>query len=441
MSQTRLSPETIRSRVTEQLLAYLGAGHIEATKLPQTLNPQDFDFTDPERVKQIHFVLSSRVQRFLEALPSRLRQLKMTTTTRRRKTRGAIHGQVDWEETITRQAQQGFTDPTVFTIRTKVTQVQTPENQLVKKLLGIILAGVERLEELDPAWQPEQERSAAWLRKTLEEHVHLRALPAPEEISLTERELETVRRSRHELYTEAYRLYRCYQDFLADRLTNDDVREIYRETLIAPAETSTLFELYCLFEVIDAQTIGEPMLAEIEPGMSEFARLKTPDGHVEIYNNQGEPLNLSYPMPSDDELSETVPRVIRQQLAAKRATWDAQRELLDGNPHERYYQGQPDLLWLRFTDAGSEQELAEVRIGEAKYTRGTQRFKDGLEQLQEYLHLARWDGEFLIESEIPVSGYLFTDSVQTESDTAGLLTHIRMNDVDTPELEELFGGL
>lgn len=244
----KTSRTTLIETVAEELVIYLGSGHLNQRALTRALDFSGLEISIFDRLKELHFVLADAVIEYIDALPERLRRLKTINHQERTIVHGEVRGRIKWEATKQRRYREGYNDPSVFVTSTPAVEYDVPENRVVKKLLAAIARPLARdIEGVDQTWR------AAWddtdivqLQQTLARNVYLSRLPAPAEISLLQRDLDRARRSRQPLYTEAQRLYQLYDDLLNNRVDTPAVQELLTETLVVPQETYQLFELYCV---------------------------------------------------------------------------------------------------------------------------------------------------------------------------------------------------
>jgi hypothetical protein len=422
-------PEELASYVTDELVTYLGSGHLNEFALTSAIDFSGLDIEGLDQLKQLHFVLSDDVVEFIQKLPERLRRVKSVSQQTSQLERGAVRGKIDWQGTIQTRAKTGFDDRTLFVVDRPEVEYDIPENRVLKKLLAVIAEPLARdIEGTTQEWR------AAWddadivrLQRTLANNVYLDALPSPAEITLSGRDLQSARESRHRLYAEAARLYRLYDDLLNDRLNRPAVQELLRETLVVPTEPHRLFELCCVFGTIRRlqRAYGNLTLQRVEPGMDEVARLKSDEHRIDVYYDQTGPLRFTEPLPSVAELQErgADDRFIRLARAAEKHQ-EAMATFLDQSSERLLYSGRPDVIILRYErhENGGKQ-LSDCVIGEAKYTESEATFSAGVRELLEYVAFAQNESEYLDDSSVEVTGLIYSDGVETEIDRVSTLRH------------------
>ncbi len=435
MSKTDLS--ILRSTIKEELISYLCSGTINQEQYADAFEYKRLDIENFDRLKKLHFVLASDVVEYIDGIPEWIRRVKTVTQERTETVRGEIGGAIDWRQTHHTRAKAGYNDPTLFVIRNDEVGYDIPENRVVKKLLAAIAEPLTSdIEPIDYEWRSMWEsEDIIELQQLLAHNIYLDAIPDPEEIILTERDLSTARQSRHHLYTESYRLYRIYDDLLNNRFAEDGVQELLSETLITPPD-SKLFELFCLFGVVERLQNRYPNLElkRIDTATEMMAHLEDENLRLEVYYNKSGPLQFFESYPSANKLAkQKAPEMVQRQAAALEAHERAVDTFLGADSRQSFFNGRPDFLVLQY-ELGSGDEaqfLTEAIIGEVKYTRSRSTFSTGLRELQEYLHFARENQSYLFDnesSELNVTGLLCTDGVNTQTDTSKFIQHLTTGD-------------
>lgn len=425
--------------MTEELITYLGEGALNSTQYAETIDYSGLDIQDFDRLKKLHFVLYEDVVDYIEKLPERLRRIRTVTNHDDEVVRGEVRGSVDWQQTFQQRAAVGYDDPTLFVVSNPEVEYDIPENRVVKKLLAAISEPLtEDIEAIEQEWREMwDDRDIVNLQQTLAHNIYLDALPSPDEITLSSRDLTTARRSRHRLYTQGYRLYRLYDDLLNNRFDRQAVRDLLTDTLVTPTKDYKLFELFCVFGVIRhlQQRFPQLELRPIQPEMEALAWLDSPDRRVEVYYDQNGPLSFFEAYPDSGELAKLgVPEMVQRQAEALEAQQRAVEDFLSQGSQHSFYSGRPDFLILVYQkEMSSEQmfedetELTDVLLGEVKYTRSDSTFSRGLRELFEYLHFVRENDQYLFGEEkmdCEVTGILCTDGVSTDTVSSEGVTHV-----------------
>lgn len=436
----------LRRHVTEELITYLGSGSLNTGQYIDAVDYRGLNIDSFDELKQLHFVLYSDVVEYINRLPDRLRRIKTITRQQRETVRGGVRGAIDWQQTIRERGAAGYDDPTLFVVSNPAIEYDISENRVLKKLLSVIAEPLtDHIEAIDQEWRSMwDDRDIVSLQQTLKHNLYLDALPSPAEIRLSERDLETARRSRHQLYSEGHRLYRLYDDLMNDHFEREPVRELLSETLIIPDQDYKLFELFCVFGVLRRLRVRYPALQmqRIDSNSPVLASFDDSEQYIEVYYDQNGPLRFFAEYPSAEDLDDpAIPDVLYRHRVALDSYEQSLSSFLSKGAQHSFFNGRPDLLILRYEkrgEGGNEaKDLAEVLISEIKYTQSATTFSQGLRQLFEYMHLVQSSKGYLFEigEERPqVTGILCTDGVDTEITSTGQVTHLTTQSL----LEECF---
>ena len=308
----KTDPATLRAAVTEELITYLGAGTINQERYAEAIDYAGLQIENFDQLKKLHFVLAPDVVEYVERISDWIRRVKTVTREQTETVRGEVRGSIDWRQTHQTRAKAGYDDPTLFVVRDAEIEYDIPENRVVKKLLTVIAEPLtDVIEPIDYEWRAMwDDQDIVGLQQLLAHNLYLDALPAPEAITLSERDLTAARQSRHRLYTESHRLYRLYDDLLNDRFGETGVQELLSETLITPPADHRLFELFCVFGVIRRLRERYPdlELRRVDTETDVLARLESETERLEVYYDQSGPLRFFEAYPSHEELAAAMRR-------------------------------------------------------------------------------------------------------------------------------------
>jgi hypothetical protein len=406
---SRTPPEQLREAVATRLLTYLGEGVLCEPAVTAAIDPTALDITELDRLCRLRFVLSSDVSTFVADVPERLRRIRTSSRRSTERERGTVSGRIDWPQTHAVRSRAGHDDPTLYATHTQCVEYDLPENRVVKRLLSVVVS-VVRDELLTEGydWQSEwSSETVAELTRVYRENQYLSQLPDVDSYTVSERDLDAARRSRHELYRDAAKLLRLYRDLLDERYDRDAVQELLRETLITPRDPARLFELYAVFELLDALDTKLVRYQTVEPGTGAIASLETSETTVAVYYDETGPITLSEPLPSVE--AETLSPPFSRELAAMER-YDRHREAILGRGSQGgYYRGRPDIVVCVFSRGGEERSLRAVTLGEVKYTRRNGTLARGLRELSEYLQFARYEDTYLTDTDVTLSGLVVTN--------------------------------
>jgi|APHM01.1.fsa_nt_gi hypothetical protein len=422
---SRIGEAKLATRVRDELVTFLRNGTINEQRVAQALDITDLQIENIDRLKRIHFCLSEPVIEYVDQLQNRLRRIKTANQRERVATRGEVRGKIDWEETLKHRYSDSIGDRSRFTCETPYTEHNIAENLVLKKLLWVIHHTVESdLSDIDYAWRKRgnkwsDERISAFER-LYGRNVHVNRIADGEDITVTPRMLNDTRSARQSLYTEAYTLYDRYQRFLSNE-PDDDISELLQETLIIPERLPRLFELFCVFQLLDMLNLEGLQYQVIEPGADQLATMETSTHQVDVYHDRGGALTFYVPLRCIEEVEEEYFRRYRSTLKRHKQLVD---EFLDINSRQSMYSGRPDLVIEVYEKTETSRQLRDVVLGEIKYTDSRRTFSSGLKELLEYIEFAQYksssgdrDITYLDEQGIDVWGLIITDGVDTEKQT------------------------
>ncbi len=411
-----------------ELSTYLRSGTLNTHALADSLAYEGLDIDDWERVKRIHFCLSTPVRKFITQLPDRVRRIKTEHQRDQRPTRGEVRGAIDWSATLRTRAESGYVDQSRFVCNTPYTEYDIPENRVLKRLLWVIHRTVSTdLEPIEYDWRHEywsDDQIRDFIR-LYRQNVHLNRISDGQSLSVTSQDMTTARRSRLSLYTDAYELYDAYQRLQADTF-DPDITELLANTLVIPTRAPQLYELFCCFRVIRTLNAHTPgfRLQPIDGDTDALARFKSDDRRIDVYHDRTGTLSFYEPLDGDRP---THPQFARYHDAL--TDYATTLETLTGSSHEPVlYNGRPDLI-IELYDTTSQDELLTVLIGEVKYSDAKQTFKRGLAELLTYRRFGTADDVSLLDNpDISVAGLLITNGITT-SGTSDRLVHCNGSDL------------
>ena len=416
MASSTLSRRELIDGIQTELTTYLRSGTINTSVVAAHLSYEGLDVDEWERLKRIHFCLSEPVREFVDAVPEWIRSIRTAHERDVVTTRGEIRGAVDWGQTLKLQSETGYRDRTQFACSTPYTEYDIPENRVVKRLLAEVYATVSaELAPIEYEW-----RRARWSDEAITQfsqwyrrNVHLERIPTPDG-PVPSRALTAARTARSLLYTEAYDLLDRYERLRAGAYTDSDIQQVLRETTVVPQHDDRLFELYCVFRLLQGltETFPELELQPIESGRAALATLRGPDTRIEVYHDQTGSLSFYEPLAG---VSRPQSGFYQRYHDAELAYSSAATSLLDIEPDSALYQGRPDIVCEIYDRTQESPRLQRVVIGEIKRSLQQQTIKQGLHELVQYRHFARHNADYLRESEIPVYGLLVTDETSPQS--------------------------
>lgn len=421
---SRLGRTALVDNVQEELITYLRNGTINQRAVTQCLDITDLNIENLDRLKRIHFCLSDEVVGFVKALQGRLRRIKTANQREREVTRGEVRGGIDWPATTRLRYADQSGDRTRFACKTPYTEYNIDENLVLKKLIWTIHSTVDKdIATIDYDW-----RTSAWpddriamLDRVYARNVHLNRIQDGANIRVTRRMLNTARRSRQALYTEAFTLYDRYRRLISGTYDDEDISKLLTDTLVVPERLPRLFELFCVFRLLRGLRSQAFRLQPIESGARQLAILEDDQYTIDVYHDRTGGLSFHVPLSELDGVdADYVERVRTVQHRHQKLT-----EAFLGNRTETsLFQGRPDLV-VEVYNSQDKNVPAAVVLGEIKYSDSQQTFTRGLEELLKYIEFAQ-KNSYLSEQGVDIRGLLITDGVDVKevSPLDGRITHI-----------------
>ena len=421
----------------------------------------NLDIDDVETLLRIHFVLTESnenrsvgVVDFMRKLEDRVRQMKTTTAPQSQEYHGEVRGRIDWQGTVKSRARKGRLNEPVFVCSEPEEHYNIDENLVLKRLLTVIheivtedLAyAVENPEGYEwlSAWTSSIDESSNWegetaadmLKRVYDRNVYLQRITVDER-AVTDRILESVKRSRSTFYQEAAELLDRYQQLMRHELEAEEAREILNHTVLAPEQTETLFELYWIFCLLDGFDAAQyRVLADWRESPSTVACWEQGETRFVLsHDSTGESLTFHEKLETQKIESDGYLFRLNEVLAR----WQSlSEELLGRGGSDSLWGGRPDIVLERFKEnVDGEWVIENVFIGEVKYTQNVDYAATGLRELLEYMAFVRHasesedyieDTEHVLES-VNVRGLLFTDDL--DGDTVNAEEGVRI--VQYPE--------
>lgn len=202
------------------------------------------------RLGDLQFLLSKEVGAFLADISRLLRRLTTSSNRDEEWDFERLRGPVMWSRTLSLRAAGGA--PNVWVTAPARRGYQTPENQMLVHLLDAIVS-TGRSTGWDELVQRSEPADIVRQRTTAAEYwQQSRILQQIERAPMTPREVTRVRTGRARLrYDTMIKAYDRYES-LVQNLDRQAVREAVEHAALVASAEGTLFELLCLFNVIDA---------------------------------------------------------------------------------------------------------------------------------------------------------------------------------------------
>lgn len=426
---SKISKEELVEACLTELTAYFRRGEsINQSVLAEAFQFDETNIDDLDRLLDIHFTLSHRVNGYLAQLPQKIRRISTTNTAEVQRSRGDLQGVIDWGRTTEARTATGLKDRTLYVTRTQETSYSMKQNLVLKALLNHLYTVVNReissleASRRDQVWSDGDIQSYTRL---LERNVHLNRIPTVSLTDVTPRMLDTARQARKYLYYEAAALIDLRRK-LQDRAVDEaEFRDVLRQTLAAP-DVETLFELFCTFRMIRRLRAEYPELSlrHIRGRDEPLARLRGEEIEIDVYHDNRGSLTLTEPIHSD----RVTPRneFVRHQVRAR----ETHAELMGQDTPRALFSGRPDLVVEVYRKEGDSKDLETVLLGEAKHTAARSTLSNGVLELTEYMMHVRHSDRYVIDDAgVDIFGFVFSDS-SYGLETHPLVTHVTVDQLN-----------
>lgn len=445
--------EEIVEAISEDFHTYLRKG-VQLDSVVGEAHP-DLNIADIESLLRVHFVLTTGTDEeesigvidFVDQLPDRIRRLKTTTTGRRETVRGEIKGTVDPHETLKRRSQLGRPDEPLFVCLQREEHYEIEENLVLKRLLTVIRDILQEdlkpmLDDPDgyewlgywatPGREQDGEMPHERLLRMYRENIYLQRISV-EESDVTARMIESVKRSRSQLYREAATLLDRYRRLMRQQLTDEEAQEVLNNTMIAPEADDTLFELYWIFRLLDTfEEVEFRVIREQNP--SVIASWDDAGYQYTLYHDStGDHSRFREEL--DDVPTDEDGYLLRMHEVLR--TWQKlSDQLLDRGGTDTLWGGRPDVVLEKAViNEDDINALEQVFVGEVKYTTNPDYAATGLRELLEYMAFVRRESDDqyveetdqILESK-DVQGLLFVDQIESYSDAEGEIDIIQFGE-------------
>lgn len=425
----KTQPEKLISEIAEDFTTYLKRG---ANFAPYTseIDP-NLNINEVEKLLRIHFVLTETsgdypgVIDFVSCLRRRIRRIKTTVAKKSEELHGQVRGGIDWGSTLKSRSRSGFQDRTQFVCQQTQKNYEVPENLVLKRLLSVIHEIVT--EDLKPAlmngdgygwldeWVSNDEKLVQTLNSVFLRNVYLNRVEIEGE-ALTDRTINSVKKSRTKFYREAATLLERYRKLMDYEIKPDEAKELLKNTYIKPEKTEVLFEFYWLFKILNS---FEDVRFNIVDGHNNVvAEWEDEKYRYRIYHDSTGSLSFQENL-EDVDLPDEDGYLYRQGKVIKK--WqELAEDAFDLKGTDQLWGGRPDILLEKYRKLESSQdELVRLFIGEVKYTESPNYAAQGLRELLEYLAFVKNEGSYFARrfdlfNQPKIIGALFTDKLEAD---------------------------
>jgi hypothetical protein len=446
----KTQPETLVEEIADDFNTYLNKG-IRVGEIASGVDP-NLNIDDLEKVLRVHFILTESsvddkgneeigVIDFVRDLRDEVRRIKTTVTKDTEFFENEVRGRIDWQKTI-KQRYRSASPTHGYACSQTRENYNIEENLVLKRLLAVIYETV--FEDLKPAlespeeyewfepWVAPKEEDKEGLKNVVNEvfldNIYLQRVDVADS-EITDRMIESVKKSRSSLYRNAAELLDRYRRLTARDIDTVEAAGILRNTFIRPNEDERLFELYWVFKILREHE--EARFKLIDEDYKGLVAQWEDDGYeYKMFHDSVGSMTFSEDVSLDNAPDEDG--YFRRSVQVNEEFARLRSALFSEGTEDGLWGGRPDILVER---RDAEGELDEVFVGEVKYTRDTGYAAQGLRELLEYMAFVK-DGDKYVEPEkdddlFPcekVRGALFVDSANVVEDAGEEIRVVNFGD-------------
>jgi hypothetical protein len=302
-----------------------------------------------------------------------LRRVRTEVSRERDAVKGQVRGRIDWRLTFQQWAQSGLRERDTYIVSKPIKNYNIPENLVLKKTIATLKNLIDDEEvrkeiDRDYSWSQMLKNSRRCLHFILR-NVYFLRIKDEKQIRISPRMKSIVRSSRKALYRDSCRIYEQYEKLFRKDPDRTELEQLLRETFIDPRNIDRLFELYCLFKILEA-------LKEIDWQIEKISEIRREREETAILSKDGQTITVFYNVTEAAKLlfsDRTEPSVIKK-AQAKIAGAYFGKEKLDTSRR-------PDII-LEFTNENKPNYL----VFEIKNTRIAGTIEQGVYQALHYLY-------------------------------------------------------
>lgn len=407
----KTSKKELLKKIEDDIIIYLRSGNLS---LNPYLKKLDLNIEGLEQLLNIHFLMDSNVQNYIDSLSYNMRKFNNSVTSKESLNRSVIKGRVSWGKTIQVRSNINPKDKSIFMCNENFKNYNTKENIVLKEFIEILynifntydVSQLEKYKSLDVIKLRES------IEKIYLKNIYLSRVNLKKH-KLDNRMIENVSNNRNKLYSEAAKLLKFYRKIMS--LDEETIRDMFQTTFIEVADDSTLFELYWVLKIIK-DSCQNKKLYVLDDKSTKVASWEKNNYLYTIYHNSSGSQDISFNV-NIDEIRGIENEVIKKQIKIIEETNNLAKKIFHGvdDRYSSLYNGRPDILIeIRELSTG---DLKEIILGEVKHTLDKNYAIEGLKELLEYVNFIKSktaSGFRYISNEqgITVKGILCLDNIQ-----------------------------
>ncbi|WP_459195669.1 hypothetical protein [Wukongibacter baidiensis] len=417
--------KSLISEIAEDLIIYMKSGKLE----PMTfLKDLDINVHNFDQLLKIHFLLKQEVKEFVLELPKMIRKFRTSTSKSSRTLRSEIKGQIDWKKNT--QLRSNSSDDSLFACNESNKYYNIKENLVLKELLdtlyNILLHDINYKKFIQYDWFKDWKELNNIISKIYLKNVYISRIRS-EKTVVTDRMINDTLKHRTPLYRKAAQLLASYRKLMRYDISPEEARELLEKTFILPSKEGTCFELYWVMNLIRANT--EYKQLRIIDGSNNLVASWEDDHHkYEIFHDSIGSRRIQFNVPFD-EVAVSNSDYLNRRVASRKSSSELIKAIFSRDTNSMFWSGRPDII-LEISDKITN-KLNKVVLGEVKYTNNSQYASQGLQELFNYIMLAKNGTDYLFDSaenQVEVEGILFLDNIKINEYTSDVIKVVTTND-------------
>lgn len=409
-----LKEEELLEEISGYLHGYLKSGKIRVNSFLSKIN---VNISNLEQLLTIRFLLRTETKDFVRDLPILLKRFKTTTVMKNDTHIGEVRSQIDWAQTTKERLARNHKDRTIFSTNESIRSYNIPENQVLKELLGLFykfLYTDDYIKGFENApWFTDWKEMKANIIHAYKRNIYLQRV---DDVTVSDRIVQKTVNHRNQLYQQAAKLLLSYRRLVNGQYSEANIKQLLRETFIAPDNMDVLVELYWIVQLIKQNT-DESQLHLMDGSKRPIASWDNESHVYRLYHDSTGSGIVQFSIVAT-EIEESNNLYLKQKYRSFRQTNSLTETIFGRTSHGNIWRGRPDFL-LEIYDKDTS-ELVKVIIGEVKNTSRTEYAITGLEELLDYLHYVKDNkGAYLLDGgNVVVEGMLCVGDVEIKNNTA-----------------------
>ncbi|PET71740.1 hypothetical protein CN514_06150 [Bacillus sp. AFS001701] len=409
----KLNTDKIIEEISDFLVVYLKSGKVGVNSF---IRKAHINVSQIEQLIDIHFLMKKEVIEYVRQLPILIRRFKTSTASLNETYYGEIRGSINWGSTIKKRLERGYIDKTVYSCNEQLRHYDIKENIVLKGFIQLLFnmldskSGFNKFMKYE--WFAEWSELKVSIDQIYNRNIYLSRVSL-ERVGISDRMLLETAKHRNPLYRTAAILFIQYRQLHKNKLNEEEIKSLLRETFVFPEKKEVLFELYWAIQLI-RQNNQNVTLELLDGRQNLFASWKDELFNYRLYHDSIGSGNLSFLIRVNEALETYHPLVERKINSMVKASCVAIEVFGNSFNEKNLWSGRPDLILE--VSRRNDDKLVKVIIGEVKHTSNVNYAITGLRELIDYMNFIKEKNGHFINStgNIEIKGILFLDQVHVK---------------------------